>query len=185
MFEIEKRTLFNSRERFEKFKLKINKLWNFINKDVYKTFLFNTPEFIRIRLTLNKNTVEITKKIWTYNDAARKEINKYIKINQIDEYIKKLESQWFNKCLSIKTEREIYKYNGLTITINDIEFLGMIVEIEGLTEDKTEILDIEKKVIKTMQELNITELDPNIYQKMMNKMYIKLIKPISEQEFKI
>ena len=138
MFEIEKRSLFTSKKEFENFEKLIIDQAKFIAKYVYKSFLFNDPEYIRIRIILGKDKVEITKKEGNYNTPTRKEINEYINLEKLPEFIKKIESQGFKKCVCVKTESHTYKIDNIIVALNTISDLGMIVEVETLTDKESE-----------------------------------------------
>ena len=184
MFEIEKRSLFASKKEFENFKKQIAKQAEFVANYFYKTFLFNEPEYIRIRISTGKNKAEITKKEGGYNSPTRKETNNYIDLAALPEFIKKIKSQGFKKCVCVQTESHVYKINNLTIALNNISDLGMIVEVEALTNDETKVPDLEEKVSGLMKELGLKELGPQTYQSMMNTLYSKAT-DISKQNFSL
>jgi len=76
-----------------------------------------------------------------------------------------------------------YKLKGLKVELNKIDYLGLIVEIEALTNNKSKISSLEKNIRKTMKELQLKELDPNEYQRMMDVMYSKTLKPLPKHTF--
>lgn len=184
MFEIEKRSFFTSKKEFENFEKLIIDQAKFVAKYVYKSFLFNDPEYIRIRIVLGKNKVEITKKEGDYNTPTRKEINEYIDLEKLPAFIKKIKSRGFKKCVCVKTESHTYKIDNITVALNTISDLGMIVEVEALTDKESEIQYLENKVSELMGKLGLKELDPKIYQKMMDNLYSKA-SDISKQKFSL
>ncbi len=60
----------------------------------------------------------------------------------------------------------------------------MIVEVETLTDKESEIQYLENKVSELMDKLELKELDPKIYQKMMDNLYPKTT-DISKQKFSL
>lgn len=91
--------------------------------------------------------------------------------------------QGYNRCSCVSTTRYSYKLNELKVELNQIEHLGLIVEIEAMTENKADIQSLENKITKTMKKLQLEELSPTEYQRMMTKMYAKTLKPLSDQIF--
>lgn len=184
MFEIEKRSLFTSKKEFENFEKLIIDQAKFIAKYVYKSFLFNDPEYIRIRIVLGKDKIEITKKEGDYDTPTRKETNEYIDLERLPEFIKKIELQGFKKCICVETESHTYKIDNISVALNTISDLGMIVEVEVLTDIEPEVPYLENKVSELMDKLGLKELDTKIYQKMMNNLYSKT-SDISKQKFSL
>ena len=138
VYEIEKRSLFESSNDFKQCESEVAKIGKATNKYIFKSFLFKSPEYLRIRIVLEKDTAEITKKIGTYEDAAREEINEHISLQKLPNFIKGLIKEGYDKCTCVKTESNNYEIGELTISFNTIESLGMIIEIEALTNEKSQ-----------------------------------------------
>jgi predicted adenylyl cyclase CyaB len=139
---------------------------------------------LRIRIISDKNKIEITKKEGNYDSLTRKETNKYIDIKNINQYLETIKSKGFKKYICVKTKSYVYQANNLTIALNTISDLGMIVEVEATTNNKLNILRLGKKISSIMNILKLKELNSIIYQKMIDKLYLKK-KNISKQNFKI
>jgi len=184
MFEIEKRALFENKNEFDDFIKKVTEQAEFVDKYVYKSFLFKKPEFIRIRITKDSEKVEITRKEGDYNSPTRKEINEYINIIDLPKYVEDIEERGFSECVCVKTESMTYKADGLTIALNTISNMGRIVEVEALTDNEEDVPKLEQQVSNMMDKLNLKELDPKIYQGMMDKLYSQ-VSDISKQDFSI
>lgn len=184
-FEIEKRSLFTSKEEFDRCKENVAKQGKHLDTFVYKSFLFRKPEYLRIRIVKGEPEATITKKIGTYQDPARKEINKQINLSELKSFLEEIKSKGFEECVCVETESNAYEVDGSRIEFTIMTYLGMIVEVEALTENETEIPLLRNKIDEIMKKFKLKELDADAYQKMMDLMYEKGLKPISEQEFSI
>lgn len=184
-YEIEKRSLFTSKARFDRCQRHVKNHAKFVGKHVFKSFLFRNPEYIRIRIIKGHKNVIITRKSGTYHDAARKEHNQTIKLSKLRGYLQKIKSQGFEECVCFKTISYAYKLDDLRVDFNTITYLGKIVEVEALTKNKRLVPVLKQKVSATMKKLNLHELSPTKYQKMMNNAFTAGLKPISKHKFSI
>ncbi|MGV8151432.1 MAG: CYTH domain-containing protein [Candidatus Woesearchaeota archaeon] len=157
----------------------------FLGKKEMKSYLFRKPTFLRIRLIAGKNTAEITEKGGDYAQVGRLENEEELSLDKLPEYLNTLKKQGYTECSLIHTTRQSYQMNGLKVELNDIDYLGLIVEIEALTEDEDKIPLLNSQIKKTMQELKLKELDASKYQSMMNSMYLQTLKNIKDQTFSI
>jgi predicted adenylyl cyclase CyaB len=184
-YEIEKRSRIYDEQKFLDLKGRLNKKLKFIGEKTLTTFLFRKPSFIRIRLTEGDNTFIITEKTGDYADKAREEKNIELPLNEIGEYISKLKTAGYDECTKLKTQRFAYQYNDdIKIELNIIDYLGMMVEVEAVTENEERVDELEGKVREIFKELNLEILDAETYQKMMDETYLKATKAVAEQEFK-
>jgi predicted adenylyl cyclase CyaB len=184
-YEIEERSLFDSKSEFDKCHKSVKNHAKFIDKYVFKSFLFRSPEHLRIRLIKGKKEAVITRKSGTYHDIARKEQNQEIKLLELKNYLREIKSQGFKECVCFKTLSYAYELEGLRIDFNEITYLGNIVEIEALTEYEKDIPILKQKVSDMMTKLGLHKLEPSIYQKMIDNAYAKGLKSISKQNFSI
>ncbi|MFA6461986.1 MAG: CYTH domain-containing protein [Candidatus Woesearchaeota archaeon] len=184
-YEIEKRSLIASKSDFNKLKTHLQSNFKYLGTKHMKTFLFRTPSYLRIRLIKNEPEIVITHKSGDYYDPAREEIELELNKNQLSSFISLINHLGFKQCSCIRSERRSYRYNGLKIELNQIEHLGMIVEIEAITTKKKEISKLNRKVKNTMDSLNLKELKPAQYQRMLDKMYLKTLRSTSKQVFKV
>jgi len=184
-YEIEKRALFKKKADFDKCHKYVKTHGKLVGKYVFKSFLFKEPEYLRIRITKGKRFAEITKKYGTYKYAARKEENSKVELSKIKKYLNEIRKECFERCVCFKTISQAYELEGLRVDFNNITYLGMIVEVEALTENKKKIPALKRKVSALMKKLKLHELKPEYYQKMMNNAQVKGTKPISRQNFPI
>ena len=182
VYEVEKRVLFDSKEMFDRCEEAVQKRGQRAEGNIYKSFLFSKPSYLRIRIVRGKDSAEVTIKKGTYEDVAREEKTEFVKLVALKDYVAKLLKQGYESCACVKTENQDYIVDGLKVSFNVIEELGRIVEIEGLTEDEGEVGNINEQIVFLMGELGLEELGVGDYQKMMDKMYKKTTKPIFEQE---
>jgi len=172
VFEIEKRAKV-SISQFKRVKRFLDKNAKYLGKESMKSFLFNKPTYLRIRVINGKKNAIITYKSGNYNHKARKELNKNITISKLKKFILILKAMGFKECVSKKTERQSYKFKGLKVELNKIETLGLIIEVEAICRNKNQISKLSRKVGETMKTLGLKELQFSIYQKMMDKLYSK------------
>jgi len=184
MLEIEKRSLLKNEEEFNKVKGYLDKNGKFLGKKILKSFLFLKPAHLRIRLVKGSEEVIITKKIGDFIDSARQENEKEIPLSHLPSFLEKIQKEGFGECSEFNTERYIYELDGLRVELNKIDLLGLIAEVEALTEDKNQIPEYEDKIRKIMKKLSIKELKPQKYKELINKEWKKASKKISEQSFK-
>jgi predicted adenylyl cyclase CyaB len=171
-YEIEKRSLLTDKEysRITKY-LKDNA--KLISSKNLITMLFKEPSYIRIRYEEGKDKAKITIKNGTYHDKARTETEKDIKLSDVKASLKKLEKKGFKKCALLKSKRETYKYDKYTIDVSNHQYLGIIIEIELVTDNKKLIDKESENISKLFKKMKLKELDADKYQKMMNDMYKK------------
>ncbi len=89
-YEIEKRSKLSIKE-FNKLKLFLDKNAKYLGFKEMKSFLFQKPTFLRIRLIKGSYHVIITEKIGSYNDPARFEKEKKNSFKDLSEFIFKKE----------------------------------------------------------------------------------------------
>ena len=126
----------------------------------------------------------ITEKSGTYYDAARIEKNTEIKTGQLNKFITKIYARGYKKCVSVTTYRKSYLLDGLVVELNGIPHLGLILEIEALTNKKQDIKKHEKRIIQMIKKLKLKELNPDRYQGMLNMMYTAFLTDIKKIDFK-
>lgn len=179
-YEVEKRSKLSNQAEFNRVKSYLDDKAEFLGRKEMKSFLFQKPTFLRIRLISGDNSALITEKIGEYTDAGRPEKEHEILLEKLPAFVDKKSDQGYRRCSLVHTTRYSYRLNGLKVELNDIDCLGLIVEVEALTEDESEISTLEAQIRKTMKELQIQELDPKLFQEMMSSMYAETIKPVSE-----
>lgn len=181
-YEVEKRSKL-SKSEFERVKNYLDENTTFLGKKEMISYLFQQPTFLRIRLIKGNNKVLITEKVGEYTEVGRPEKEYEIALSKLPSFARMKKKQGYNRCSCVSTTRYSYKLNELKVELNEIEHLGLIVEIEAMTENKADIQSLENKITKTMKKLQLEELRPTEYQRMMTKMYAKTLKPLSDQIF--
>ncbi|MCR4327027.1 MAG: CYTH domain-containing protein [Nanoarchaeota archaeon] len=184
-YEVEKRSKLKEKSEFERVKNYLDNNAEFLGKKEMKSYLYQKPTFLRIRLIAGENEALITEKVGEYTEVARPEKEYNLPISKINEFVSLKDREGYETCSLLHTTRYSYKLNGFKVELNEIDYLGLIVEIEAITENQKEIPTIEEKIKKIMKKLNLEELNPKEYQKMMDYMYSQTLKSISEHEFKL
>jgi len=183
MLEIEIRSLLKNQEEFNQVKAYLDKNAKFLGKKHLKSFLFLKPYHLRIRFVRGNNHIIITKKIGEFTDSARREIENKISLNQLPLFVEKIKKQGFDECAEFETIRYVYELDGLRVELNKIDLLGLIVEVEALTNNEKEIPEYEDKIRNIINKLNIKELEPEKYKELVLKAYNKALKNIEEHSF--
>ncbi len=184
IYEVEKRAKLVP-EEFERCNDFLTKKSTYLGIKDMRTFLFLNPTYLRVRLVKGNDNVDITHKQGTYEDSARVEIPLEIPYKQLEPFLKLMQVMGFRECATWNTQRTHYKYNGLKVEMSKTDNLGLILEAEGLTTKKEEVSNIEEKVRETLKMLDLTELSAKEYQKMMDQLYKKTLKPIPQHSFTI
>jgi adenylate cyclase class IV len=183
-YEVEKRSKLSDKSEFERVKTYLENHAEFLGIKEMKSYLFPEPTFLRIRLIKGKNSALITEKIGEYTDPARQEKEQDIPLYNLPAFVKEKSREGYQRCSLVHATRYSYRLNKLNVELNEIDYLGLIVEVEALTKDKSKIPSLESRIRKTMKELQLKELAPKIYIKMMDSMYSKTLKPVSEHTFR-
>ncbi len=168
MIEIERRALLNEKE-FNRVLDYLNKEGQSLGKRSFVSYLFREPGYLRIRVEGKKIT--ITEKAGDYEDIGREEKTTEISYEKIKDYVKELQKKGFQRCAKVETERESYNFKGVTVELNKIDVLGLIVEVEAMTEDEKEKEFLDARVRETLKLLGLKELPAASYKKMMEKVY--------------
>lgn len=184
VYEIEKRAIINKND-FNNIKNDLEKRYGNYEYDEMKSFLFNKPKFFRIRLVKGKENAVLTYKTGDYSSDSRKELNIDIKKDQLKIFVEMFEEFGFKNCSLVHTKRYTFKKDELKIELNDIDYLGFILEVEALSEKEIRIDELKKQIETIFSEMNLEILDSDKYQLMMDSMYEKSLKPISEHLFEI
>jgi len=167
-FEIERRALLTKQE-FERVKAYLDENARFLGRRTFASYLFREPGFLRIRIE-NKQ-VTITEKAGDYEDIGREERNTKIKYEKLREYLARIYKEGFKRCAEVSTERYSYEFSGVNVELNNISSLGLIAEIEALTEDEAKRNSLDKKIKETIRILGLKELPVVRYKKIMAKIY--------------
>lgn len=183
VFEVEKRARFKSMRNFNDCKRYLYRNAKCLGSREFVSFLFRKPFYVRIRLTKGRPTAMVTHKLGGYSDKAREETEFGLDRRQLKNFVGFLKSVGFKECASCRTTGFSYKLNGLRIDLNRISHLGLIIEVEALTDKRRKIDGLISEIDEVLGLLGLEELDSDTYQKMMDGMYNKTLKSISERSF--
>ena len=128
-----------------------------------------TDEALRIR-RLENHQVELTYKGPKFNDKSKSRNELNIKIHDDEDTLSIIfDHLGFNVGGRVKKTREFWKYEGVLITLDNVEFLGEYVELEIVMED---ISLVDQKVEELKAIAKTIGLDPNNHK---IKSYLELI----------
>ncbi|MBU0879519.1 MAG: CYTH domain-containing protein [Patescibacteria group bacterium] len=147
-----------------------------------KTFLFRNPNgYDRIRILKDSKRGVLTKKIGSYANKAREEINRDFSLDEVDDIILELKSKGSTECSYLGSTGHAFSGLGSQkLYLSKHEHLGNFLEVEAITKKQSEIKEIHRTVSKTLTDLNLQELSATKYQIMMDQMCAKTLRPVSE-----
>src|SRR3989338_6254481 len=147
-----------------------------------KTFLFRSQNgYGRIRILKDSERVILTDKIGGYRDKAREEINRDFDFDEIDDVIAELADKGLIECSYLRSTGYAFSGPGKQkLFLTRHEHLGNFLEVETLTNEQSEIDEAHCAVVKTLANLSLKELSASEYQNMMDEMYAKTLRPVSE-----
>ncbi|HLC33221.1 MAG TPA: CYTH domain-containing protein [Candidatus Nanoarchaeia archaeon] len=180
-YEVELRSRLES-TKFQELKSWLDEQADFLGESRMKSYLFREPTFLRIRLIKGKKAAIITEKTGSYAQVGRREEEFEIPRKNLPDFVKEKEKQGYTRCSLAQTVRFSYRLNGLKVELNKNN-LGLIVEIEALTQDEKEVPLLKEKISSCMKKLNLKELTPAEYQKLMDDLYAKTLKPVARYRF--
>ena len=186
VYEVEKRAWIASLAEFARCNTYLQECAEFQGERVFKTFLFREPSYLRIRIVQNDPLVTITHKKGSYEDPAREETERKIYLSDLPSFLRNLKKGGFIQCASLASERLVYRLqDGLVAELNRYKqcTLGMIAEVEALTDDQSEIPALRKRALDVLEELHLQELDPQEYQRIIDDVYARLLMPVSQHLF--
>ncbi len=169
-YEVEKRSKL-TRAQYARLQSHLDTHATFLGEKRLDSFLFRKPSYLRIRLSSDDPNVYITEKTGTYADAARFEKDTKIKRAALPGFVDKLQKRGFQECVPVITYRRTYILDGLKMELNRINYLGLILEVEVVTNKKSAVLQLEQKVSLMLTRLRVKELPANIYQGMLDRNY--------------
>ncbi len=116
-------------------------------------------------LTYKKNHFE--KNRWIYSDEYETTVADYEKIKKI------IENLGFEIQIVVKNKRKIYRYKDYEITLEEVEKLGLFIEVERMLDMNSQNEKVTKneirEFIKSLNLKNVKELDLGKNQLMLRK----------------
>ncbi|MCC7553708.1 MAG: class IV adenylate cyclase [Methanobacteriaceae archaeon] len=165
MIEVEIKAKINNLNKIkEKLKnLNIEQLKIEYQKDIYfKSPIVNfakTDEALRLRKTKSNNEENI---YLTYKGSkidseskTREEIE--ISIEDIEKASEILKKIGFTPSAIVKKNREYYKYQDYTLSLDFVEGLSPYIEIEYILNDKSNYESVQKEIFELFKELGIED----------------------------
>jgi predicted adenylyl cyclase CyaB len=184
MIEVEKRAIINESE-FQRMKKLLDKNAKFIGAKTMKSFLFNDPHYLRIRLIKGQNEAIITHKSEYYHQSARKEIEFPIELKKLNSFLAIIREIGFKECVEIKAIKRKYKFKGFLIELNRVNHLGNILEVEMMLKNKKGLKKTDEKILEIMDELGLKEFPLDKYKAMHKVIYKKFMRSVEKQRFRI
>jgi predicted adenylyl cyclase CyaB len=185
VFEVEKRSLLENKEEFNRVKDYLDKKAKFLGKKEMKSYLFEDKNGPRIRIIKGKDKILITEKSGSIHDKARKEKNIKLNYKEFQKYLQRISKRGYKKCAEIKTVRYSYESDGVSIELNEISFMGLVIEVELLIEKESEAKDAEPKLNEILSKLGLIELSTAEYEKILNKAILENLRDLREYSFSI
>jgi predicted adenylyl cyclase CyaB len=183
VFEIERRSKLNSEEEFDKVKSLLEEKTEFVGKKEMKSFLFRQPHYMRIRIIKGEDNVIITHKSDTLPNNARREIEFTLNYKELSKFFELMKIFGFKECACFNTLRFSYSFNGLNVDLNRIDHLGLMVEIEGITENEEEVAELDNNILSALKDLGLKELPLADYSELLKKAHSKSMKSVYEISF--
>ncbi|ADG13561.1 class IV adenylate cyclase [Methanocaldococcus infernus] len=150
--EIEVKAKIDDKERVVKALLSLG--FTFLRKEFHEDIYFNgidrdfkeTDEALRVRDSNGKYFLTYKGPKLDKISKSREEIE--VEVKDKEKMIKILEKLGFKKVRVIKKVREVYKLNDITACIDEVEGLGLFLELEkeGSLEDVEKLLNILDKL---------------------------------------
>ncbi|WP_456421835.1 class IV adenylate cyclase [Thermococcus sp.] len=139
-----------------------------LQEDVY--FYLPLPKLLRVRNIENLGKAYLTYK--EIKDPGRNEEfdELEVEVSDFDTTVEILRRLGFDKDVVVKKRRLIYRFNGFTFELNDVEGLGGFLDIEVVSEN---VEDAKKKIWEVAEVLGLNEEDvePRLYRELVKGVY--------------
>ncbi|WP_297506047.1 class IV adenylate cyclase [Thermococcus sp.] len=157
---------------FERIREKIESLGAFLageelQEDIY--FSLPYPRLLRVRNVSNLGKAYLTYK--EIRDPGRNEEFEELEVEVSDfktmvEILKRL---GFEEDVVVRKRRLVYRLNGITFELNDVEGLGGFLDIEVISED---VEDAKRKIWEVAERLGLSENDvePRLYRELIERL---------------
>lgn len=114
---MKKRSKLSNKRAFDEVRNRLKKCAKFLGKKEMKSYLFQEPTPLRIRLIKGSNEVLITEKSGSYSDAGRLESGYKIPLDELPMFVAKKLGEGYAKCSLFHTERLSYQLKGLMVEL--------------------------------------------------------------------
>ena len=105
-------------------------------------------------------------KLWTYSDEYETKVKDATTIEKIIEML------GFQVLIKVHNKREVYSYDNFEIELEDVEGLGLFIEVECLAETSDDEMKTKNKIrsfIKSLNLRNVRELNIGKNQYLLSK----------------
>ncbi|WP_297074202.1 class IV adenylate cyclase [Thermococcus sp.] len=156
---------------FEKTKLKLESLGAFfvgeeLQEDVY--FSLPLPKLLRVRKIENLEKSFLTYK--EIKDPGRNEEFDELEVEVSDFHttVEILRRLGYMEDVTVRKRRLVYRLDGVTFELNDVEGLGGFLDIEVISED---VGEAKRKIWEVAKRLGLSEEDvePRLYQELIRE----------------
>lgn len=185
--EIKKIEILVSFDNFKEEVLKILEKFDFIKeKELYDMYFFDelrdnlkpepnlrVNELFRVRklgseclITYKKNHFE--KNRWIYSDEYETKVENYEMMKKIVKML------GLELLITVHNKRKIYHYQDYEICLEEVEDLGLFLEVERMAEEESDASEIKQEIRNFIKQLglkNVRELDFGKNQLMLRKKY--------------
>jgi len=156
---------------FEETKRKLESLGaSFVREELQEDVYFSLPlpKLLRVRKIGNLGKAFLTYK--EIKDPGRNEEfdELEVEVSDFDTTVEILRRLGFREDVVVKKRRLVYRLNGVTFELNDVEGLGGFLDIEVISEN---VEDAKKKIWEVAKALGLREKDvePRLYQEMIRE----------------
>ncbi len=148
----------------------------YIGKRVEEDFFFKHPnllnatKILKLRKLNNSNEGSLIFKLKKLNDKLKDSIEFEVKIDKVDVMMRVLEFLGFEVLGKVKKTRTTYFVDNAYVHIDEIEGLGVFIEIEVLTSDKEGLSNPEDVIKRVLLKLGLND------KKMICSGYLEMLK---------
>jgi adenylate cyclase class 2 len=136
----------------------------FLKKEHQKDTYFNSPfrnfketgEILRVRKQIPGNDVLTFKGPRLKSKVkAREEIE--VNVENGSTIIKLLEKLGYEPWITVEKEREIWRFNKFTLSLDEVKNLGHFIEIEALVEETQSKPEVEQEILRLLNKIGISK----------------------------
>ena len=137
-----------------------------LQEDVY--FSLPLPKLLRVRKLENTGKAFLTYK--EIRDLGRNEEfdELEIEVSDFEATVEILKRLGFREDVIVRKRRLVYRLNGVTLELNDVEGLGGFLDVEVISDD---VEEAKKKIWEVAKLLGLSEEDvePKLYQELIRE----------------
>ncbi|WP_297498725.1 class IV adenylate cyclase [Thermococcus sp.] len=134
-----------------------------LQEDIY--FSLPYPRLLRVRNVPNLGRAYLTYK--DIKDPGRNEEfdELEVKVSDFETVVEILKRLGFREDVVVRKRRLVYRLDGVTFELNDVEGLGGFLDIEVISDD---VREAKRKIWEVARKLGLSEVDvePRLYQEL-------------------